>query len=57
MACAVPSLSSVRTNRYEMGRRAINMVTAAIENNGPTEAIVDLGFELMIRQSSPKRRV
>jgi DNA-binding LacI/PurR family transcriptional regulator len=40
-----------------MGRRAINMVTAAIENNGPTEAIVDLGFELMIRQSSPKRRV
>ncbi len=56
MASAVPSLTSVRTNRYEMGRRAVTMVTAAIDGNRPPEPIVDLGFELMIRQSSSARR-
>jgi LacI family transcriptional regulator, gluconate utilization system Gnt-I transcriptional repressor len=55
MASAVPSLSSVRTNRYEMGRRAVTMVTAAIDGKGPTEMIVNLGFELMVRQSSSRR--
>jgi LacI family gluconate utilization system Gnt-I transcriptional repressor len=57
MASAVPSLTSVRTNRYEMGRRAVTMVTAAIDGNRPPEPVVDLGFELMIRQSSPARGV
>jgi LacI family gluconate utilization system Gnt-I transcriptional repressor len=55
MASAVPSLTSVRTNRYEMGRRAITMVTAAIDGNRPPEPVIDLGFELMIRQSSSVR--
>ena len=31
MAAAVPSLTSVRTNRYEMGRDAATMVIEAIE--------------------------
>jgi LacI family gluconate utilization system Gnt-I transcriptional repressor len=52
MASAVPPLSSVRTNRYEMGRNAVAMVTTAIEGKRPAEAIIDLGFELMIRPSS-----
>lgn len=55
MASAVPSLTSVRTNRYEMGRKAVTMVTAAIEGHRPSEPVVDLGFELMIRQSSSAR--
>jgi LacI family transcriptional regulator, gluconate utilization system Gnt-I transcriptional repressor len=55
MASAVPSLTSVRTNRYEMGRNAVTMVTAAIEGNHPPERVVDLGFELMVRQSSSAR--
>ncbi len=55
VACAVPPLTSVRTNRYEMGRSAVTMVTAAIEGNPPPEPVVDLGFELMIRQSSLAR--
>jgi len=55
MASAVPSLTSVRTNRYEMGRSAVTMVTAAIDGNRPPQAVVDLGFELMIRQSSAAR--
>lgn len=57
MAAAVPSLTSVRTNRYEMGRRAVTMVTAAIDGNRPPERVVDLGFELIARQSSSVRGV
>ncbi|MFZ2155640.1 MAG: substrate-binding domain-containing protein, partial [Bradyrhizobium sp.] len=57
MASAVPSLTSVRTNRYEMGRRAVTMVTAAIDGNRPPEPVVDLGFELMVRESSSARGV
>ena len=56
MASAVPSLTSVRTNRYEMGRNAITMVMEAIEGDRPATPIVDLGFELMIRGSSFARR-
>jgi len=55
MASAVPTLSSVRTNRYEMGRDAITMVTAALEGQRPAQPVVDLGFELMVRQSSAVR--
>jgi LacI family gluconate utilization system Gnt-I transcriptional repressor len=31
------------------------MVTAAIDGNHPPEPVVDLGFELMIRESSSAR--
>lgn len=56
VASAVPSLTSVRTNRYEMGRKAITMLTDAIEGRRPAEPVVDLGFELMVRASSAPRR-
>jgi len=52
MASAVPSLTSVRTNRYEMGRKAVSMLTEAIEGRRPVEPVVDIGFELMERASS-----
>ena len=52
MASAVPSLTSVRTNRYEMGRHAITMVIDAIEGRRPQAPVLDLGFQLMIRESS-----
>lgn len=55
MSATVPPLTSVRTNRYEMGRTAIDMVTAAIEGQRPAQPVVDLGFELMARGSSPPR--
>ena len=51
-ASAVPSLSSVRTNRYEMGRHAVSMVIDAIEGRRPKEPVIDLGFQLMVRESS-----
>jgi LacI family gluconate utilization system Gnt-I transcriptional repressor len=55
MASAFPSLSSVRTNRYEMGRDAVTMLIDAIEGRRPANPVVDLGFELMIRESSASR--
>ena len=55
MSTAVPTLSSVRTNRYEMGREAVTMLIEAIEGRRPEKAVVDLGFELMIRQSTTAR--
>jgi LacI family gluconate utilization system Gnt-I transcriptional repressor len=55
MAAALPSLSSIRTNRYEMGRDAIAMLIAAIEGERPARPVVDLGFTLMVRQSSTPR--
>lgn len=55
MASAVPSLSSVRTNRYEMGRDAVTMLINAIEGSRTGGPVIDLGFELMIRESSTPR--
>ncbi len=57
MAAAVPTLTSVRTNRYEMGRKAAIMVIEALEGRRPEIPVVDLGFTIMERQSSlPRRR-
>ncbi len=56
MASAVPTLSSVRTNRYEMGRDAATMVVQRIEGRRPEQTTVDLGFKVMERQSSLRRK-
>jgi LacI family transcriptional regulator, gluconate utilization system Gnt-I transcriptional repressor len=55
MASSVPTLSSVRTNRYEMGRDAATMVIEALEGRRPERPVVDLGFRVMARQSSARR--
>jgi LacI family transcriptional regulator, gluconate utilization system Gnt-I transcriptional repressor len=52
MAAAVPTLTSVRTNRYEMGRNAATMVIEAMEGRRPEQRVVDLGYTVMVRQSS-----
>jgi len=55
MASSVPTLTSVRTNRYEMGREAATMVIETIEGRRPESAVVDLGFTVVERQSSARR--
>ncbi|MBR0800263.1 LacI family DNA-binding transcriptional regulator [Bradyrhizobium jicamae] len=55
MSSSVPTLSSVRTNRYEMGRDAATMVIETLEGRRPAEPVVDLGFSVMERQSSARR--
>ncbi|SON54976.1 Gluconate utilization system GNT-I transcriptional repressor [Hartmannibacter diazotrophicus] len=55
MAVAEPSITSVRTYRYDMGRRAIEMISARIRGgDGDTPAVVDLGFQLQPRQSTAR---
>jgi len=55
MSSAVPTLTSVRTNRYEMGRDAAMMMIEAVEGRRPEQPVVDLGFSVMKRQSSARR--
>jgi LacI family gluconate utilization system Gnt-I transcriptional repressor len=55
VSSSVPTLSSVRTNRYEMGKDAATMVIEALEGRRPEQPIVDLGFSLVQRQSSMRR--
>jgi LacI family gluconate utilization system Gnt-I transcriptional repressor len=50
-----PSMTSVRTYRYEMGKIAIEMLIAAVDGDGPEERSVDLGFELVARESTDRR--
>ncbi len=52
MQVAFPSVTSLRTHRYAIGSRAIVMALAAIDGARPAEPVIDLGFELKIRESS-----
>ena len=55
MQVAFPSLTSVRTHRFEIGRRAIAMALMSIDGERPAEPVVDLGFELMARESTARQ--
>lgn len=56
MSVAHPTVTSVRTFRYEMGKRGFEMLVDAIAGRRPDEPVVDMGFELEIRQSTARRR-
>lgn len=47
----VPALSTIRMPRYEMGRRAAKMLCRRLEGSPVTEKIVDLGFEVVFRET------
>lgn len=56
-ACAYPSLTSVLTPRYEMGRRTAEIVLEIIRGSGkrPRRKRIDIGFKIMERQSTRAR--
>ncbi len=54
MSATHPSLTSVLTNRDEMGRRAIDMLVQAIEGHGPDEKVIDLGYAVVARESTSR---
>ncbi|MCO5066569.1 MAG: LacI family DNA-binding transcriptional regulator [Rhizobiaceae bacterium] len=56
MRVAYPSLTSVRTPRYEIGRRAVRMALSRIAGENVEEGIIDLGFELKARESTGRNR-
>ena len=51
-AVANPPLTSVRTHREAMGRRAIEMLIAGVSGEPIDTPIVDLGYEVVARQST-----
>lgn len=55
MAAAEPPITSVRTHRTEMGRRAMSAVLASLGLPLAGPDIVDLGFEVQARRSTARR--
>jgi LacI family gluconate utilization system Gnt-I transcriptional repressor len=56
MAATEPSVTSVKTRRYEMGRRSAEMVLRRLRHQDPGEKVVDIGFELVERDSTRRSR-
>jgi LacI family gluconate utilization system Gnt-I transcriptional repressor len=56
-ASAYPALTSVAIPRYEMARRAAEIVLEIIRGSGarPKQTRIDLGFEIVSRGSTAKR--
>lgn len=52
MAVANPAVTSVKTYRLDMGQRAMEMMIAALSGEDPRETWVDLGFEVVARDST-----
>ena len=48
----VPSLTSLRVPRYEIGHRAGAMICRRLAGEPIEERIVNTGFELMVRDST-----
>jgi LacI family transcriptional regulator, gluconate utilization system Gnt-I transcriptional repressor len=51
-AGAEPGLTSVRTHRYRMGVEAVRMIEAARDGARPDPAVRDIGFTLVVRDST-----
>ncbi len=56
MAASHPSLTSIRTDRYAIGKRAVEMIKAELDGEVPEQKIVDLGFELQQRESTSRQK-
>ena len=48
----VPAISTVKIPRYEMGRRAAEMICARLAGTVITENSIDLGFSLVLRETT-----
>jgi LacI family transcriptional regulator, gluconate utilization system Gnt-I transcriptional repressor len=47
-----PSLTTVRIPRFEIGVRAAEMIDLALAGSRPEQAVADMGFEVMWRESA-----
>jgi LacI family gluconate utilization system Gnt-I transcriptional repressor len=48
----VPALTTVRVPREAIGRRAAQMILDRLEGDAVADPIVDVGFEIMVRESA-----
>jgi len=55
MAAAEPPITSVATERYDMGATAMDMIARTIAGDPPSNKVVDLGFHLCLRASTRPR--
>jgi LacI family gluconate utilization system Gnt-I transcriptional repressor len=57
-ACAYPSLSTIATPRYEMARRAAQIILEIVRGSGerPERRQIDLGFRVVVRESTGRPR-
>ncbi len=55
-ACAYPALSTVATPRYEIARRAAEIVLEIVRGSGerPKTPQIDVGFRVVVRESTDK---
>jgi len=56
MAASHPSLTSIHTDRYAIGKRAVEMIKAELDGEATDQKIVDLGFELQQRESTSRNK-
>lgn len=56
-ASSTPSISSIRTFRYDMGHHAVEKVIAAAKGERADPAVTDTGFALKARQSTDRKSV
>ena len=54
---AEPPLTSVRTRRYEIGRRAVTEILADLDGTGGATRVIDMGSRVMARASTDRRGV
>ena len=47
-----PPLTTVKVNRYEMGRRAVRQLLARLGGDTKVPTITSLGFEIVDRESA-----
>ncbi|WP_293859536.1 LacI family DNA-binding transcriptional regulator [uncultured Alsobacter sp.] len=51
-AMVTPAITTVRIPRYELGQTAGTMLMERLAGTGPARSVVDLGFKLVVRQST-----
>ena len=56
--CAYPAISTIATPRYEMARRAAEIILEVVRGSGerPKERRIDLGFHVVVRESTGEPR-
>ncbi|WP_026479145.1 LacI family DNA-binding transcriptional regulator [Ahrensia sp. 13_GOM-1096m] len=55
MAAAYPAITSVKTYREEMGRMAATMLLQTLQGDEPEMPVVDLGYSVMVRESTARK--
>ncbi|MDD7969938.1 LacI family DNA-binding transcriptional regulator [Roseinatronobacter alkalisoli] len=56
VSCSVPTISSVRTHRYETGLTAVNMIMNHLNGTPLEQRIIDAGYDVMVRSSTSRQK-